>query len=559
MPTQIKVLEFKIDLSTEQQQTVERWMDGLKSVWNRALRQLITLDQYSWGYKEKYVDENGNEKAKYGLAHCCPVWDFYRYYIDEKGGIIRDRGAKKDGTKLDAPYCQLNEDLTDSRGFQEFYIKNDSYFGLQETIKGDRIKDAPWIAEIPYKIRSGTIKDLSVSWQEYKKSLIALSKKGNKSKQAIFRGKPKFKGKRDKVRTVTHPNPKDAVIATPGNILKGFPKIGSLKVRGLDKRWVDDFGVAPPLRVVKIIKRGGKWYIQLTGEFEVKAIKIGDRAIKPKSTAVGLDVGLKYHYATDDPNKKPVEPLRAFRSIESRMKRTQRRIDHKRLKRLVMCLQSATAVEIKEMCRTIGDARAEKLVANPPKTIKDFNGLIGRVDKDKLLTNKEAQVLKRSQPISNKEAKLLARVTALHDKSKRQRRAFNHKLSTFLVRTYGVIAVEDLRLTNMNRRANVKRDGKGGYSKNNAQSKSGMNKSFADAGLGMLLEMIEDKSAIASRKFIKVNPHNTSQECSNCGNVVKKSLSQRTHECPVCGFVADRDINAAINIKKRGSIDDKSK
>jgi transposase len=43
---------------------------------------------------------------------------------------------------------------------------------------------------------------------------------------------------------------------------------------------------------------------------------------------------------------------------------------------------------------------------------------------------------------------------------------------------------------------------------------------------------------------------NTSQNCSNCGKKVKKSLSTRTHVCPHCGFVEDRDVNAAINILK---------
>ena len=64
--------------------------------------------------------------------------------------------------------------------------------------------------------------------------------------------------------------------------------------------------------------------------------------------------------------------------------------------------------------------------------------------------------------------------------------------------------------------------------------------------------MLEAKCKEAGRKFVRVNPAYTSQECSNCGTVVKKSLSQRTHESSNCGYVADRDINAAINIKKRG-------
>ncbi|WP_375341955.1 zinc ribbon domain-containing protein [Okeania sp. SIO3B5] len=48
--------------------------------------------------------------------------------------------------------------------------------------------------------------------------------------------------------------------------------------------------------------------------------------------------------------------------------------------------------------------------------------------------------------------------------------------------------------------------------------------------------------------MIKVNPHNTSQNCSNCGQKVPKTLSVRTHSCPKCKTVLDRDENAAINI-----------
>jgi len=49
---------------------------------------------------------------------------------------------------------------------------------------------------------------------------------------------------------------------------------------------------------------------------------------------------------------------------------------------------------------------------------------------------------------------------------------------------------------------------------------------------------------------IAVNPKYTSQNCSNCGKKVVKTLSTRTHICPHCYFVADRDVNAAINILK---------
>lgn len=56
-----------------------------------------------------------------------------------------------------------------------------------------------------------------------------------------------------------------------------------------------------------------------------------------------------------------------------------------------------------------------------------------------------------------------------------------------------------------------------------------------------------------------VNPENTSQLCSGCGELVKKSLAQRVHSCKKCGLVIDRDVNAAKNILARvGPADAKS-
>jgi len=48
-----------------------------------------------------------------------------------------------------------------------------------------------------------------------------------------------------------------------------------------------------------------------------------------------------------------------------------------------------------------------------------------------------------------------------------------------------------------------------------------------------------------------VNPAYTSQMCSACGEIVEKDLSARMHECPYCGFVLDRDVNAARNILQK--------
>ena len=51
--------------------------------------------------------------------------------------------------------------------------------------------------------------------------------------------------------------------------------------------------------------------------------------------------------------------------------------------------------------------------------------------------------------------------------------------------------------------------------------------------------------------MIAVPPHYTSQACSGCGKV-RKSLSMRTHICPHCGLVLDRDHHAARVIREAG-------
>jgi putative transposase len=56
------------------------------------------------------------------------------------------------------------------------------------------------------------------------------------------------------------------------------------------------------------------------------------------------------------------------------------------------------------------------------------------------------------------------------------------------------------------------------------------------------------KDESAGRSVVLINPAYTSQKRSGCGSLVPKDLSQRTHNCPVCGLIMDRDLNAAKNI-----------
>ncbi|HEX4207282.1 MAG TPA: transposase, partial [Ktedonobacteraceae bacterium] len=121
-----------------------------------------------------------------------------------------------------------------------------------------------------------------------------------------------------------------------------------------------------------------------------------------------------------------------------------------------------------------------------------------------------------------------------HLKINRQRRDHHFKTVKPYADGYHRIVVEDLQITNM--------------VKNHHLSKS-----IVDASWGAFLAILSAKAASAGHEVIRVNPRFTSQKCYQCGEIVQKSLSVRTHLCPFCGYVADRDVNAARNILQAGA------
>ena len=133
----------------------------------------------------------------------------------------------------------------------------------------------------------------------------------------------------------------------------------------------------------------------------------------------------------------------------------------------------------------------------------------------------------------NRKQKLL--LGKIHERIGNRRSDFAHKRSRDLVNTYQVIVFEDLAPLEMG-----KRKGRG------------MRKSIMDVAWTQFISMTIGKAAEAGRTVILVDPRNTSKLCSNCGTLVQKTLSTRTHTCPKCGLVLDRDTNAAINILQRG-------
>ncbi len=160
--------------------------------------------------------------------------------------------------------------------------------------------------------------------------------------------------------------------------------------------------------------------------------------------------------------------------------------------------------------------------------------------------------LSRAKKRSPKYYKILKALQKCHYRIKCQRNDFLHKTANSLLEKGNVIIHEDLKIKNMVRRPKPVQDEKTGeYLPNGASAKAGLNKSIADAGWGMFLSITKYKAVEIGKRVLGVPPHYTSQKCSACGEIVKKSLSVRTHKCS-CGFVANRDYNAALNILRIG-------
>lgn len=67
-----------------------------------------------------------------------------------------------------------------------------------------------------------------------------------------------------------------------------------------------------------------------------------------------------------------------------------------------------------------------------------------------------------------------------------------------------------------------------------------------------LIRKIKYKAKLEGVSVIEVSPRNTSKTCSKCGYIYKWFRNQRTYHCPKCGLIIDRDLNAAINIARKG-------
>ncbi|NEO38148.1 MAG: transposase [Moorea sp. SIOASIH] len=137
----------------------------------------------------------------------------------------------------------------------------------------------------------------------------------------------------------------------------------------------------------------------------------------------------------------------------------------------------------------------------------------------------------RKKKGSSNRSKAINKLGRAHLKISRQREEHAKRLARCVIQSNDLVAYEDLRVKNL--------------VKNHCLAKS-----INDAGWYQFRKWLEHFGTKFGRSTVAVNPAYTSQNCSQCSEVVKKSLSTRTHTCK-CGCQLDRDHNAAINILER--------
>ncbi len=150
--------------------------------------------------------------------------------------------------------------------------------------------------------------------------------------------------------------------------------------------------------------------------------------------------------------------------------------------------------------------------------------------------------LARARRGSSRRGQTRAQVARMKSTQASRRKDWAEKASTGIARRFDVIRVEDLKIANMTRSAKGTAQTPG----RNVAAKAALNREIGKSGWGLLVRRLQDK---APGRVEKIHPAYTSQRCSACGHVDRKSReSQAVFRCTACGYTCNADVNAARNI-----------
>ncbi len=159
----------------------------------------------------------------------------------------------------------------------------------------------------------------------------------------------------------------------------------------------------------------------------------------------------------------------------------------------------------------------------------------------------------KSKRGSKARRKLAKKEGRQHQKIARSRQDFHYKTAHQLVRTgKKVFFHEDLNLKGLTKRNQVKQSDDGTYLPNGQSAKSGLNKSWSDGAFGNFFKTLDYIASIAGAVVISKNPAYTSMVLAYRNEIVFTDCSIRDYWDELNALMVNRDINAAINLKRLG-------
>lgn len=521
----IKTLEFKLSLNATQAAIVDEWLDTQRWVWNRGLALLKEFEAFCFKNKE--------HDGVY--APCCPLpWE-YRWMLNKGEDEWREPAiaASYKHKWRPVPLPLIVEKFPGQRGVHPVQCPlMQAIFEQDSPPKRGRTLTA--------KVENGDVLRVWPSVTPYRKPhlLTLLEQTPMTQGGVIRRGKMTEPRPRDWSHALSEAmqhstNPRLAASTVPA-------KVTQTTIKKLSQAWA------------RYVSRKKDALGRLAGCPQFKPIK-GDRALKTISNeSPGGPIAINRQYIVLPGAAKTLGPL----NVKGLDKRWPEGTDVKSYRIMkepsgyyLLLVGELPCERAKPTTKTAGfDAGVVHILNDDAGHHIDIpSPLKRRLRKIKRLSRKAA----RQQKGSNNQAKTYRKLARVHESVRRDRKAWHHKLSTFAVRKYAGIAVEDLKLANMTRRPKAKPKADGtGYERNMAKAKAGLNRAILDAGIGSLYAMIEAKSKAFGRKFVRVNPAYTSQTCNACGEVNSTSrLTQSEFLCVGCGHTDNADTNAARNIR----------
>lgn len=181
------------------------------------------------------------------------------------------------------------------------------------------------------------------------------------------------------------------------------------------------------------------------------------------------------------------------------------------------------------------------------------------VDAGKFLAKRSKDLKRLMRKLSSTKKKTSAYRKALralqkaHYRLRCKRSGFLYEKVYELLGKVDLVIYENLDIQELLKKPAPKKDEETGeYLPNGACVKKSLHLAIQDASWGKFVRLLREIAEKLGKHTIGVDPRYTSQKCSGCAHLVKKSLSERTHRCSECGVVLDRDHNAAINILRLG-------